>query len=48
MAHGKGFKGLEMLPQGLINVLTDIKAWDWAKYNQKLVNPNLAKLSDFA
>lgn len=48
MAHGKGFKGLEMLPKGLIDVLNDNKAWDWAKYNQKLCNPSKAKLSDFA
>lgn len=47
MAHGKGFKGLDILPKGLINVLTDIKTWDWAKYNQKLINPNKKSLSDF-
>lgn len=47
MAHGKGFKGSEMLPNGLMSVLNDIKAWDWAKFNQRLVNPSKRKLSDF-
>ena len=47
MAHGKGFKGSEMLPKGLMSVLNDIKAWDWAKFNQRLVNPSKRKLSDF-
>lgn len=47
MAHNCGYKGLEALPYGLIEVLNDIKAWDWAKYNQKLVNPTKRKLSDF-
>lgn len=47
MAHGKGLKGTKMLPKGLLNVLKDIKAWEWAKYNQSLVNPNKKTLKDF-
>ena len=47
MAHGGGFKGLDMLPDGLIDVLNAQKALDWAKFNAKLVNPSNKTLSDF-
>lgn len=47
MAHGGGFKGLDMLPDGLIDVLNQQKALDWAKFNAKLVNPSNKTLSDF-
>lgn len=47
MAHGGGFKGLDMLPDGLIDVLNAQKALDWAKFNAKLVNPQNKTLSDF-
>lgn len=47
MAHGGGFKGLDMLPDGLIDVLNAQKAIDWAKFNASLVNPSNKTLSDF-
>ena len=47
MAHGGGLKGLDMLPDGLINVLNQQKAFDWAKFNAQLVNPKNKQLSDF-
>lgn len=47
MAHGGGFKGLDMLPDGLIDVLNQQKAIDWAIFNAKLVNPSNKQLSDF-
>ena len=47
MAHGGGFKGLDMLPDGLIDVLNQQKAIDWAIFNAKLVNPSNKTLSDF-
>lgn len=47
MAHGGGFKGLDMLPDGLIDVLNQQKALDWAKFNATLVNPKNKTLSDF-
>lgn len=47
MAHGGGFKGLDMLPDGLIDVLNAEKALDWAIFNAKLVNPSNKQLSDF-
>lgn len=47
MAHGGGFKGLDMLPNGLLDVLNAQKALDWAKFNAKLVNPLNKQLSDF-
>ena len=47
MAHGGGFKGLDMLPDGLIDVLNAQKSLDWAKFNAKLVNPQNKTLSDF-
>lgn len=47
MAHGGGFKGLDMLPNGLIDVLNAQKAFDWAKFNATLVNPKNKQLSDF-
>lgn len=47
MAHGGGFKGLDMLPDGLIDVLNAQKGLDWAKFNAKLVNPSNKTLSDF-
>lgn len=47
MAHGGGFKGLDMLPDGLIDVLNAQKGLDWAKFNAKLVNPQNKTLSDF-
>ena len=47
MAHGGGFKGLDMLPDGLIDVLNAQKGFDWAKFNAKLVNPSNKQLSDF-
>ena len=47
MAHGRGFKGLDMLPDGLIDVLNAQKAIDWAIFNSKLVNPLNKQLSDF-
>lgn len=47
MAHGGGFKGLDMLPDGLIDVLNAQKAFDWAKFNAQLVNPSNKQLSDF-
>lgn len=47
MAHGGGFKGLDMLPDGLIDVLNQQKALDWAIFNAKLVNPSNKQLSDF-
>lgn len=47
MAHGGGFKGLDMLPDGLIDVLNQQKAFDWAKFNVQLVNPSNKQLSDF-
>ena len=47
MAHGGGFKGLDMLPDGLLDVLNAQKALDWAKFNAKLVNPSNKTLSDF-
>lgn len=47
MAHGGGFKGLDMLPNGLIDVLNQQKAFDWAIFNAKLVNPSNKQLSDF-
>ncbi len=47
MAHGGGFKGLDMLPDGLIDVLNAQKATDWAIFNAKLVNPSNKQLSDF-
>ena len=47
MAHGGGFKGLDMLPDGLIDVLNQQKAFDWAKFNAQLVNPSNKQLSDF-
>ena len=47
MAHGGGFKGLDMLPDGLIDVLNAQKGLDWAIFNSKLVNPSNKTLSDF-
>lgn len=47
MAHGGGFKGLDMLPDGLLDVLNAQKALDWAIFNAKLVNPSNKQLSDF-
>lgn len=47
MAHGGGFKGLDMLPDGLIDVLNAQKGLDWAKFNASLVNPLNKTLSDF-
>lgn len=47
MAHGGGFKGLDMLPDGLLDVLNAQKALDWAIFNNKLVNPSNKTLSDF-
>lgn len=47
MAHGGGFKGLDMLPDGLIDVLNAQKGLDWAKFNATLVNPSNKQLSDF-
>lgn len=47
MAHGGGFKGLDMLPNGLIDVLNAQKSFDWAKFNAQLVNPQNKQLSDF-
>lgn len=47
MAHGGGFKGLDMLPDGLIDVLNAQKSFDWAKFNAALVNPSNKQLSDF-
>lgn len=47
MAHGGGFKGLDMLPDGLIDVLNAQKALDWAIFNAQLVNPSNKQLSDF-
>lgn len=47
MAHGGSFKGLDMLPDGLIDVLNAQKAFDWAKFNAALVNPKNKTLSDF-
>ena len=47
MAHGGGFKGLDMLPDGLIDVLNQQKAFDWAKFNASLVNPSNKQLGDF-
>ena len=47
MAHGGGFKGLDMLPDGLIDVLNSQKGLDWAKFNASLVNPSNKQLSDF-
>lgn len=47
MAHGGGFKGLDMLPDGLIDVLNAQKSFDWAKFNATLVNPSNKQLSDF-
>lgn len=47
MAHGGGFKGLDMLPDGLIDVLNAQKCLDWAKFNAQLVNPKNKQLSDF-
>lgn len=47
MAHGGGFKGLDMLPDGLIDVLNAQKGLDWAKFNASLVNPSNKTLSDF-
>lgn len=47
MAHGGGFKGLDMLPDGLIDVLNAQKGLDWAKFNASLVNPLNKQLSDF-
>lgn len=47
MAHGGGFKGLDMLPDGLIDVLNAQKAFNWAKFNASLVNPQNKTLSDF-
>mgnify|MGYP007092390880 CR=1 FL=1 len=47
MAHGGGLKGLDMLPDGLINVLNQQKSFDWAKFNAKLINPSNKSLSDF-
>lgn len=47
MAHGGGFKGLDMLPDGLLDVLNAQKSLDWAIFNAKLVNPSNKQLSDF-
>ena len=47
MAHGGGFKGLDMLPDGLLDVLNAQKGLDWAKFNASLVNPLNKTLSDF-
>lgn len=47
MAHGGGFKGLNMLPDGLIDVLNAQKSLDWAKFNATLVNHQNKTLSDF-
>ena len=47
MAHGGGFKGLDMLPDGLIDVLNAQKGLDWAKFNASLINPLNKTLSDF-
>lgn len=47
MAHGGGFKGLDMLPDGLLDVLNAQKSLDWAKFNATLVNPQNKTLSDF-
>lgn len=47
MVHGGGFKGLEMLPDGLIDVLNDNKARDWSLFNSKLINPSRLTLDDF-
>lgn len=47
MAHGGGFKGIDMLPDGLLDVLNAQKALDWAIFNAKLVNTSNKQLSDF-
>ena len=47
MAHGKGLKGLDMLPDGLIDVLNENKDFDWAKFNSKLSNPKQLTFDDF-
>lgn len=47
MAHGGGLKGLDMLPDGLIDVLNDHKASDWAKFHSKLCNPQQLTFDDF-
>lgn len=47
MAHGGGLKGLDMLPDGLIDVLNTHKAFDWAKFNSQLCNPKQLTFEDF-
>lgn len=47
MAHGGHLKGLNMLPDGLIDVLNSHKAYDWAKFNSKLCNSKHLTFKDF-
>ncbi len=47
MAHGGGLKGLEMLPDGLFEVLVAQKYYDWANFYSKLINPKNKTLDDF-
>lgn len=47
MARGKGLKGLNMLPEGLIDVLNENKLFDWCKFYSKIVNPSRLTLDDF-
>lgn len=47
MVHGGGFKGLDMLPDGLIDVLNENKLFDWYKFYSKIVNPSKLTLDDF-
>lgn len=47
MAHGGGLKGLEMLPDGLLDILVAQKYYDWATFYSKLINPQNKTLDDF-
>lgn len=47
MAHGHGFKGVKMLPNGLLDVLEQQKILDYGIFYSKLLNPKNLTLSDF-